>query len=200
MNQTLKLPPGFPAAPPKLTSERLVLRSITESDTDACAAIFSDLDYARMTSSLPHPYHPLFIYGWLAYIRGALRRGERLEWAVTLKDTGQLIGVIGLFKRAGAANWEIGYGLGRDHWGAGYATETARTVIDWARETMKIDEIHAGHFVDNPASGRILEKLGFARVGEPVPMWSLARGEKSPGLRYVWPADRATTVANTRLH
>ena len=200
MTQHIELPRGFPPAPPKLSSDRLELRAVNEADTDACAAIFSDLDYARMTSSCPHPYHPLFVFGWLAMIRGGLKRGERLEWAITNKTDGTLLGVIGLFKRAGAENWEIGYGLGKAYWGQGYASEAAQRVMDWAIDAMQVTQVDAGHFADNPASGRILEKLGFARIGEAVPMWSLARGEKSPGYRYVWPAAKAAETENSRLH
>jgi RimJ/RimL family protein N-acetyltransferase len=74
---------------------------------------------------------------------------------------------------------EFGYWLTPDAWGRGYATEAGRAVIDIAR-TLRIPRLSAGHFVDNPASGRVLRKLGFQPTGRIVPRFSRARCEVVP--------------------
>jgi RimJ/RimL family protein N-acetyltransferase len=85
-----------------------------------------------------------------------------------------LIGAIGAHQRGGEG-YEVGYWYGRPYWGLGYATEALNAFLGTARG---LGELHAGHFVDNPASGRVLAKGGFAYTGEVIPLFSMARGEK----------------------
>jgi RimJ/RimL family protein N-acetyltransferase len=59
----------------------------------------------------------------------------------------------------------LGYWIGRSHWGRGYATEAVAALADYAFRTYPQDRIGAGVFEDNPASRRVLEKLGFSRAG-----------------------------------
>jgi RimJ/RimL family protein N-acetyltransferase len=70
---------------------------------------------------------------------------------------------------------EIGYWISRNHWGNGFATEATRAVLSVAR-SLGHDRIEAGHFLDNPASGRVLRKLGFTPTGEHRPRRSAGRG------------------------
>jgi RimJ/RimL family protein N-acetyltransferase len=69
----------------------------------------------------------------------------------------------------------MGYWIARPHWGKGFATEASRALIDIAR-TLKLPRLEASHFVDNPASGRVLEKLGFVPTGLSAARYSCARG------------------------
>lgn len=70
---------------------------------------------------------------------------------------------------------ELGYWLAPDRWNRGYATEAGRAVIDMARHALGLDRIVARHHLDNPASGRVLAKLGFREAGRGR-VHSLARG------------------------
>ena len=92
---------------------------------------------------------------------------------------GELVGCVGLGNDGDAV--ELGYWFGREHWGRGYATEAARAVLRLAR-TLGHRRIVAKHFTDNPASGRVLAKLGFRATGEVRPSFSLARGCEVPGV------------------
>ena len=86
----------------------------------------------------------------------------------------ELVGGAGFGRKPGGGV-EIGYWIARAHWGNGYALEAGRQLIEIAR-TMGLPRLEAGHFVDNPASGRVLEKLGFHPTGRTVPRHSCARG------------------------
>jgi RimJ/RimL family protein N-acetyltransferase len=73
----------------------------------------------------------------------------------------------------------MGYWVGRRFWGRGFATEAGTALVDIAR-TLRLGAIDGSHFIDNPASARVLEKLGFEPVGIIAPRFSCARGEEVP--------------------
>lgn len=79
--------------------------------------------------------------------------------------------------------YELGYWITPDAWGRGYATEAARGVLDAAR-ALGIRRVTAGHFLDNPASGRVLRKLGFRPTGRTVSLYSRGRGAEATTLRF----------------
>jgi RimJ/RimL family protein N-acetyltransferase len=90
----------------------------------------------------------------------------------------ELVGGAGFGRMAGGGV-ELGYWIARAHWGKGYALEAGRQLIEIAR-ALGLNRIEAGHFIDNPASGRVLEKLGFRPTGRTVPRHSCARGGEVP--------------------
>src|SRR3546814_7093655 len=69
----------------------------------------------------------------------------------------------------------MGYWIARPYWGLGFATEAGRQLLHIAR-AMNLPKLSAGHFVDNPASGAVLRKLGFRPTGKVAQRYSLARG------------------------
>jgi RimJ/RimL family protein N-acetyltransferase len=90
----------------------------------------------------------------------------------------RLIGTIGAWWDEDA--WEFGYWLTPSAWGRGYATEAGQIVLQMVRHALGVKHIRAGHFLDNPASGRVLTKLGFRPTGAVVPRHSRARGAAAP--------------------
>jgi RimJ/RimL family protein N-acetyltransferase len=90
----------------------------------------------------------------------------------------RLIGSCGLGRRV-SGNVELGYWIARPYWGRGYATEAGRALVAIAR-ALGIARLEASHFLDNPASGRVLEKLGFQSTGLIAPRLSCARGTEVP--------------------
>jgi len=90
----------------------------------------------------------------------------------------RIIGTIGAWFEEDA--YELGYWLTPSAWGRGYATEAGQVVVQMARHALGVKHIRAGHFIDNPASGRVLTKLGFRPTGAVVPRFSLARGAEVP--------------------
>lgn len=100
------------------------------------------------------------------------------RFLITRARDAALIGCIGVDPVEGEADAvELGYWIARQHWGQGYATEAGRAVLEIAR-TLGHCRVVAGHFLDNPASGRVLEKLGFAATGEVRKRHSCARGQE----------------------
>ncbi len=98
--------------------------------------------------------------------------------------TPRLVGGIGIDAPDENGRHEFGYWFTPDAWGRGYATEAGRAVVDVARHALGLKQLHAGHFLDNPASGRVLEKLCFRPTGRVVPQFSKARGCEAPSARY----------------
>ena len=92
---------------------------------------------------------------------------------------------IGLFED-GDVGPEVGYWIGRPFWGRGYATEALEAGLVWASRKWKRRALVAGHFSDNPASGRVLEKAGFLYTGEVRTGFSRARGADAQTRRMVW--------------
>ena len=81
----------------------------------------------------------------------------------------------------------MGYWIGRPYWGQGYATEAAAGAVGWAgADAGASGWVVAGHFADNPASGRVLEKAGFLYTGVVAPQFSKARGAVAPTRMMVW--------------
>ncbi len=158
-------------------TERLLLRpGWVEDAPELCAAIARE-EVAYKLARLPWPYTIDHAEAWLSQPRAAddaaLLIYERTEGAP------RLIGGIGLHPdETGAV--ELGYWIVPSHWGKGFATEAGRAVIAMARDTLRIPHLTSGHFVDNPASGRVLEKLGFQRTGDVVDRVCLARGLTLP--------------------
>ncbi len=99
-------------------------------------------------------------------------------------STPKLVGACGLGERNGDA--ELGYWIARPYWGQGFATEAGRAVISAAR-TLGHKKLVAGHFLDNPASGKVLHKLGFRTTGRVEQTHSKARGLASPCVMFEHP-------------
>ena len=81
-------------------------------------------------------------------------------FAIRLKETGKLIGIILYFDEKGGS-CEIGYGLGSSYWGKGYATEATRRFIEYCFDELGFDTVYASFFVGNDASRRVMEKCGM---------------------------------------
>ena len=107
-------------------------------------------------------------------------------WAIVLKDTGEAIGAIGygpscdcnLPAREGEPT--VGYWVARPYWGRGICTEALGLMIRNILSDTDIASLISGHFIDNPASGRVMEKCGFIPTGEECFDESLYGGEGRP--------------------
>jgi RimJ/RimL family protein N-acetyltransferase len=155
----------------EIQSRRLKLRALRMSDAQRIALLCGDPGVATMILRAPLPYLEVAAEGFIMMLAARKRLGEDFVFAAELPGEG-LIGLIGAHK-AGDAGFEVGYWYGRPYWGNGFATEALTAFLSEAR---KLGVLMAGHFVDNPASGRVLKKGGFAYTGEITPMFSLARG------------------------
>ena len=138
-----------------LESERLRLRPPRPSDIHSMTAWLSDYDVARMTSRVPHPYGESDAEDFIAM-------GEANRFVIERKGDGLFMGMAGIHADDG---YEFGYWLGRPFWGFGYATEAAQRLVTYAFTVLDVDQLHAGWFYDNPASGHVLAKLGARHNG-----------------------------------
>ena len=161
---------------------RLLLRPGWSEDAPALFRAIRDEAVVRNLANVPWPYMPEDAETFLS------RDRDPAEPAMLIfLRTGaapELIGGIG-FGRKPEGAVELGYWLARAHWGRGYATEAGGAVLDAARHSLRLKRVEAGHFLDNPASGRVLEKLGFRPTGAIVPRWSAGRGEIVPSRELV---------------
>ena len=155
---------------------RLLLRPGWAEDAPALAAAIGDERIVRNLATAPWPYRLGDAEAFLAQPRDPLLPSflifERTDAAP------RLLGACGLGRRP-SGGIELGYWVARRFWGRGIATEASVALLDIAR-TLKLPRLQAAHFLDNPASGRVLEKLGFEPVGITAPRLSCARPAEAP--------------------
>lgn len=162
-----------------LQTERLLLRPLSLEDAVRAGELSRDWEIARMTASMPFPQPVINIEGLFLIEQARRPLAKDHLFAIDLPGEG-LIGVIGAHVRGRdyqSRTVEIGYWVGRPYWGRGYATEAVRAVGKYAGD-LGLGPVVANHYVDNPASGRVLQKAGFAYTGATEMKFSLARRER----------------------
>jgi [ribosomal protein S5]-alanine N-acetyltransferase len=176
-----------PMPPRSMKTGRLVLRPTRRSDADRAVEIQTDWEVTRMLRMASFPPDRQEIRRWFADHQREWLAGEAYRFAVELE--GQMVGVVdvdGIAEREGS----LGYWLDRAAWGRGYAFEAAHAVTRFVFEDVGLSRLRAGHAHDNPASGRVLAKLGFSRL-DTVQRFSRPRGENIMQRRYVLTSVRA---------
>ena len=143
-----------------LQTKRLMLRRPNARDVGSIMAIVGDWEVVRRLSRVPSPYRAADARFFLKTIVP-----NEWVWAITLRASRELVGMVGLTPEADPGTAELGYYLAREHWGNGIATEAAGSVVHYGIHSLGLRRIRSGHFVDNPASGRVLSKLGFVETG-----------------------------------
>jgi RimJ/RimL family protein N-acetyltransferase len=160
---------------------RLLLRPGFPEDAPALARAIGDEAIVRNLAVVPWPYTLRDAEAFLASPRDPILPSllifQRRDGAP------KLVGSCGLGRRPSGAV-EMGYWIARPFWGRGFATEACSALIDIAR-TLGLTQLEASHFIDNPASGRVLDKLGFQSTGLIAPRMSCARGAEVPA-RLMW--------------
>ena len=144
-----------------LETARLILRPYSERDIPELLPLIGSREVAATTLRIPHPYTERDARDFLANIQG--EDEERL--AITLRTDERLIGGVGLRLNLPHRNAELGYWLGVAYWGHGYATEASREMLRYGFEDLGLHRIFASHFKHNPASGRVLKKIGMRYEG-----------------------------------
>jgi RimJ/RimL family protein N-acetyltransferase len=143
-----------------IRTDRLLLRAPLASDAARIALLAGDYDVASMTGTIPHPYDEEMAVDWIT----SLEKGEE-GVAFAVERAGAVIGCVG-YRAIDDVHAEIGYWIGKSYWGLGYATEAARALIRHVFAEEGFDYLTAGHFQENPASARVIAKLGFEPAGE----------------------------------
>ena len=143
---------------PVLETERLIIRPIELSDAFEIYQWTSD---ERVTKYMSYPTHT-DISQTIDWIKSTLTEEKEYNWAFVLKENDKVIGTGGI----GPDNylegyWGIGYNLHYDYWHNGYCTEAMKAVIAFAHNELGVNKICSTHAVDNPRSGKVMEKCGL---------------------------------------
>jgi ribosomal-protein-alanine N-acetyltransferase len=150
---------------PTLETERLVLRPFCQGDVAEVSRFAGDRSVAATTLNIPHPYDEGMACEWIAGHRPMFEKDEGVVFAITLKADGALVGAISLTDRVKCHQAELGYWIGKPYWGLGYCTEAAHEILRYAFGVLRLSRVHAGHYARNPASGRVMQKIGMRREG-----------------------------------
>ena len=149
-----------------METERILLRPWRDSDAESLFKYASDPDVGPRAGWPPHKS----VEESLEIIRTVFNNDT--TWAIELKETGEAIGAIGygpgcdcnLPARDGEPI--TGYWVAKPYWNQGICTEALRLMLEHIRTMTDIPSLISGHFIDNPASGRVMEKCGFVPTGE----------------------------------
>lgn len=161
-----------------MQTDRILLRPWRESDAEALYKYASDSIVGERAGWPPHQS----VEESLGIIRTVFNTPT--TWAIVLRETGEAIGAMGympvceLNLPAREGEPLVGYWVGRPYWNQGICTEALQLMLDHIRRTTRYTSLFCSHFVDNPASGRVMEKCGFVPTGETAIDESLHSGEK----------------------
>jgi ribosomal-protein-alanine N-acetyltransferase len=168
-------------APRTLETDRLLLRPSVAADADRAFEIQTDWEVTRMLSLASFPPDRQEIARWFADHAREWEAGRACRFAIMRE--GMMIGLVDI-DGITAGEGTLGYWLDRAAWGRGYAFETAHAVMRFAVEDVGLLRLRAGHAHDNPASGRILTRLGFSFV-DVVELFSRPRSQNIRQHRYL---------------
>jgi RimJ/RimL family protein N-acetyltransferase len=150
--------------PVVLTTERLTLRPFTLADAPDVQRLAGEHAVADTTLHVPHPYLDGMAERWIATHAPNRANGSGVVFAITASSDAALVGAISLDAIAGHGA-SLGYWIALPYWGRGYCTEAGHAVLRYAFETLDLHRVHAIHLCRNPASGRVMQKLGMRHEG-----------------------------------
>jgi RimJ/RimL family protein N-acetyltransferase len=148
-----------------ISGERVALRFFRSSDADRLQKLAGDRAVAENRRSIPHPYPDGLAQQWIASLKEPMSRGNLVSFAVVIHSTKELIGNVSLRIEQEFERGILSYWIGAPYWGNGYCTEATRMAVRYGFEVLDLNRIYAWHLPDNPASGRVLEKLGMQLEG-----------------------------------
>lgn len=146
-----------------LESERLLFRELIAADAPHIQILASDKRVAEMTARILHPYPEGAAIEWIAKHESLRREYKEVNFAIILKSTQLIIGCIGLVLNENR-DAELGYWVGVEHWGNGYATEAVKSIILFSFNELGSASIKARVLSRNPASGKVLLKCGLQQL------------------------------------
>lgn len=150
---------------PTLRTSRLLLRAFRPSDATTVQESLSDAAIAEGTLRVPHPYPEGAAAEWIAGLAAKWDSGRFVAWAIAEAASDHVIGAMSLRLAPAHRRGEVGYWVARSRWGAGVATEALRAVIACGFEQFQLHRIEGHHYVENPASGRVMKRVGMRHEG-----------------------------------
>jgi len=168
-----------------IETSRLILRPFELSDTQNIQKMAGDYAIADTTLNVPYPYKNGMAEEWISTHQSKFEAGEQIIYAITLKSNHNLIGAIGLTVNKRFNRAELGYWVGKKYWNNGYCTEASKAIIEFAFINFNYHKIEATHIKRNPASGKVMNKIGMTLEGtfkEHVIKWDKYEDVKSYGI------------------
>ncbi|MFC0187142.1 GNAT family N-acetyltransferase [Fictibacillus aquaticus] len=163
---------------PKVETDRLILRKMKQSDAQN---VFDHwLSDERVSDNRVNAAHTTVseTIERIAKIVSDYANKEFCWWAVERKADGKLIGEIDLYEFDNTTgNCEVSYSIGYEWWNKGYGTEILRAIVEFGFRHMNIHKITAAHNTDNPASGKVMAKVGMEQEGTIRHMIRNAKGQ-----------------------
>ena len=159
----------------KIETERLVLKKLVQADKERLVSLIGDFQVSKTLSNVPYPYTLDDADEWL-------ERSHNQEFNLNIFLNDDLIGGVGLTP-AEDDFYELGYWLGVEYWGQGYATESVRGLLSYAETNTPCGKIKANVYKENVASAKVLEKNGFKGL-EDREVFSISRQENVPSVNY----------------
>lgn len=150
---------------PTIQLARLTLRPFNLDDTKVVQKLAADRYIAETTLYIPHPYEDGMAEQWIGTHQEHFNEGRSLELAIVHKEEHYLIGAIAMAVHRKFDHGELAYWIGKEYKNHGYCTEAATGIVEYAFEEMNLNRIFARHFGNNPASGRVMEKIGMKYEG-----------------------------------
>lgn len=150
---------------PTIETERLILRSFTLRDAADVQRLAGDKAIASTTLNIPHPYKDGVAEEWIGTHQEGFEKGESVHFAIVDRQKHYLIGAMGLTINKRFESAELGYWIGKPYWNNGYCTEATEAVLEYGFQTLGLNRIQASHFKRNPASGRVMQRIGMAYEG-----------------------------------
>jgi RimJ/RimL family protein N-acetyltransferase len=185
---------------PTLTTRRLTLRPFEQADAPHVQALAGAREVADTTGNIPHPYGEGVAEQWIATHALAFAESRAATFAITRSADQALMGAIGLTLTAQHRRAEMGYWLGVPYWNQGYGTEAAAAMLGYGFGVWRVHRIVATHLTRNPASGRIMQKIGMTYEGclrQHMLKWGVFEDLACYGiLRWEWEAQRWTPEAD----
>jgi ribosomal-protein-alanine N-acetyltransferase len=154
------------SAPPTIQTARLLLRPFAPADATRLSELAGAFEIADTMISIPHPYPLQLAIDWIAVHEREPHRSGAMSFAITEEASGRLAGCVELRDvYAEHAQAELSFWIGKPLWGLGYASEAGVAVVRFGFESLGLNRIYAFHMARNPASGKVLLKLGLQREG-----------------------------------
>jgi len=151
---------------PTVRTERLVLGAFDDAEAPELQRLAGAREIADTTLMIPHPYELAHAEQFIALQRDGVAEGQELIFAIHRLADARLVGAVALREIDPIhLQAELGYWIGVPFWNQGYATEAARAVVDLGFARLGLNRIYAHHMARNPASGRVLERIGMQREG-----------------------------------
>ncbi|UTR06677.1 GNAT family N-acetyltransferase [Alkalihalobacillus sp. LMS6] len=149
----------------EIVTRRLKLRFCRKEDALIIKSLCNNYNLYKSTLTLPFPYTIEDATLWMKSHRENFEQDKRYEFAVTDLETGTLYGAVALTPNKQHAHGELAYWIGEPYWGKGIGTEAAQAMVEFAFQEKQLHKVFARFFKSNPASGRIMEKIGMKQEG-----------------------------------